>query len=142
MICKHGAPRSHYSTIVCFNHNSQTTLILHCREARWSREKICKMMSGYFFKVQTREERPLFKFYSHLLSSRYICQIVKLFHVSFWSKCFVLFLQGQYIKQISLNVARVWVGKGRTLFLLSSLNAKTCYQRVSEIFFSCKLKTE
>lgn len=42
VICKHEEPRSHYSIIVSFNHNSQAILILHCREARGSREKHSK----------------------------------------------------------------------------------------------------
>lgn len=75
MICKHEESRV---IIVSFNHNSQTILILHCREARGSREKHFKCVRWWidvFFKVQTREERPLFKlyrgiisFHSHLLS--------------------------------------------------------------------------
>lgn len=42
MIWKHMEPKGRYSAIVNFNHNSQTVLILHYREAIGSREKHSK----------------------------------------------------------------------------------------------------
>lgn len=60
-----------------------------------------------------------------------VCQIVR---KSLWSSCFILIFTGEPVKQMSLNVARVWLGEGRILLLLRSLNTKTCYQSFWNIF--------
>lgn len=96
-------------------------------------------MNRCFFKVQTREERPLFKlyrgiisFHSHLLSNSCMSDCQDKFMEQLF--CFILIFTGEPVKQMSLNVARVWLGEGRIILLLRSLNTKTCYQSFWNIF--------
>lgn len=143
--CKHEKLRSHCSAIVSFNHNSQTIFILHCREARGSREKHSKYIiwwiDVFFLKFQAREERSLFQLNSSIISFHFIViyWVAAVCHtgmISLWRTYLVLIFTGENIKQVvSLNVARVLLGKGRTLLLLRLLNMKTCCQMFLKYFF-------